>query len=167
MNPPMMDSLMTRYFSSLSLPAAVALTGAGSAILAGLTNTLSQSTEVIIMNHWSIAVHWLTDLVPIVVTFFVVLSATLLSTATAIYAPLRPYVRIGAVCCIVVGIGFDMVAWFLPGPVWVTSWIDMIGRVAILVGLELAVFLVVRAVWRKHSSVIPSQIPYTDAEEVS
>ena len=158
---------MTRDFSSLPLPAAVALTGAGSAVLAGLTNTLSQSTEVIIMNNWSIAVHWLTDLVPIVVTFFVVLSATLLSTAAAIYAPLRPHVQFAAVGCLVVGIGLDMVAWFLSGPVWMTSWMDMIGRVAILIGLELVVFLVVRTVWRKHSSVIPSQIPYTDAEEVS
>ena len=171
---PTMDPLMTREFSSASLPSAVAWAGAGSAVLAGLSNTLNQSIETILMNHWSVAVHWLTDVVPIAFTFFAVAAATLLSTAAAVSDSLHPHIRLVAIACLVVGIGFAMIAWFLPGPAWVTAWIDMIGRVVILVGIELAVFLILRAVWRKHwsadvervrSLVIPSQIPRTDAEE--
>ena len=136
---------------------AIAVAGAGSAILAGFANVVNQSTDTIIMNHSSVAAYWLTALSPIVFTFLAVVSSTLLSTAIATVPSLRPRVPYIAVACVLLGIGLDMGAWYASGLVWLASWLDMVGRVAILIGVELAIILAILTVLDKHPLIDESE----------
>jgi len=138
--------------SSPSPPAAsIVWTGAVSAVLAGFANVVSGLTDAIIMNHPSIAAYWLTDLAPLAFTFLVAVSATLFSTAIAVASSKRlPICLVTIIACVVVGIGVDVASWYFPAAVWVTSWIDMFGRVILVTGIELAILLVLVHMVRVH-----------------
>ena len=144
---------MSQVFSLSSRPAVtIAWAGAMAAILAGLTSTLNGSIEIFIMNNWSVTVHWLTDVVPLVFTFFVVMSATLLSTAIAssLTGFLRAHVWLAPLACLVIGLCFDLGAWYMSGSTWAASWLSMLGRVGTFTAIESAIILAIVAVLRKH-----------------
>lgn len=118
--------------------------GAASTILAGLANTLNQSSQNIIINHPSITVSWLMDLVPLVFTFFAVLAATLFSAAMVMAVSDRPKICLATIiACLPIGFGCALAAWYLPTSGWMTGWVDMLGRVILLIGIELAIALVI------------------------